>query len=119
MACVLGDRDKGHNAGWLFLSPVTSPEDCWLDGLDYPASDVIQLSFPTEEDVYIVLRPHVSARGREYGIRIIHLSLHAKRMNTLVIESRVSASFSLGGGKKKTKYSLANSVNRALTVAAP
>ncbi|KAJ5155265.1 hypothetical protein N7492_008068 [Penicillium capsulatum] len=89
MACVLRDRDKSHNAGWLLLAPTMSIEASpWIDKIDDPAADVIQLSFPTDDDIYIALRPCSTTRRREHQIRVIHFNIPTRMMDTLVIESQ-------------------------------
>lgn len=96
MACVLRDRNGDQNPGSLFLAPVVSPNHSWwLETLDWPAKDVIQLFFTTDDHLYLVVRPQLTVRSREHRIRIIHIDVSSKRLDTLVIESRVSFKFGI------------------------
>lgn len=90
MAFVVGDRDGDQNPGSLVLAPVVSPnQSWWRDKLDWPAKDVIRLFFMTDEDLYLVVRPHLSALSREYKVYIVHINVTTKRHDTLIIESNV------------------------------
>jgi hypothetical protein len=90
MAFVVGDRDGDQKPGSLVLAPVASPnQSWWRDKLDWPAKDVIRLFFTTDEDLYLVVRPHLSALSREYKVYIVHINVTTKRHNTLIIESSV------------------------------
>lgn len=96
MACVLRDSNGDQNPGSLFLAPVASPNHSWwLDRLNWPAKDIIQLFFTTDDDLYLVVRPQLSARSREHKVRIVHIDVSSKRLDTLVIESRVSFRFGI------------------------
>jgi hypothetical protein len=54
--------------------------------------DVAQLSFPTKEDIYLIVRPEATTRSREHKIPIVHIHITTKRMDVLKIESRVGSS---------------------------
>ena len=90
MACIVGDTHGDQSPCSLFLAPVASPnQSFWLDKLSWPAKDVIKLFFTTDEDLYLVVRPHVSARSMEYKVHIVHINVNSKRLDTLIIDQKV------------------------------
>ncbi|KAJ5305036.1 uncharacterized protein N7443_004696 [Penicillium atrosanguineum] len=89
MACVVGDLNGDQTPCSLFLAPVASPnQSYWLDKLSWPAKDVTRLFFTTDEDLYLVVRPHVSARSLEYKVHIVHINVSTKRLDTLIIDQK-------------------------------
>lgn len=56
--------------------PVTQGTE-WLKSIELPwsATDVVHLSLSNENDVYIVVRPELTASSREHKIPVIHLYL--------------------------------------------
>lgn len=62
----------------------------WLGKLDWPGTDITQFLFSTTSDIYLVVRPELTARSIEHKIPIIHIDLLTKRLDTLIIGSLVS-----------------------------
>lgn len=90
MACIVGDTNGDQSPCSLFLAPLTSPnQTCCLGKLSWPAKDVIRMFFTTDEDLYLVFRPHVSARSMEYKVHIVHINVNSKRLDTLIIDQKV------------------------------
>jgi hypothetical protein len=91
MACIVRDKDKDDNPGSLYIGTVKSPNE-WKLGrkLKWPASDVIQLSFSGENDIYIVFRPQRTIQTHKHEIPVLHACLATEHMYPLVIEPRVS-----------------------------
>ncbi|KAJ6038519.1 uncharacterized protein N7446_005323 [Penicillium canescens] len=89
MACIVRDKDKDDNPGSLYIGTVKSPHE-WKLGrkLKWPASDVIQLSFSGENDIYIVFRPQRTIQTHKHEIPVLHACLATKHMYPLVIEPR-------------------------------
>lgn len=60
------------------LSRRGLPHDSTTLKLDWPASDITYISFPTHDEVYLIVQPQITARSRENEIPIIHLSLKTR-----------------------------------------
>lgn len=54
------------------------PHDSTKLRLEWSASDITGISFPTPDEVYLIVQPQITARSRENEIPIIHLSLKAR-----------------------------------------
>lgn len=94
MACILRDEDDDQKPGSLFFAPVTAVKEGRSFGqLDWPARDVMQLSFSNEDDLYIIVRPRLTVRSRKHQIPIIHVSCRTKKLQALIFESQVSVHF--------------------------
>ncbi|KAJ5307026.1 hypothetical protein N7508_006041 [Penicillium antarcticum] len=87
MACIVRKKDKGDSPGSLYMGIVGSPNE-WKLGLklEWPASDVIQLSFSGENNIYIVFRPQRTDRSHKHKIPVLHACLTTKHMYPLIIE---------------------------------
>ena len=91
VACVVNDKDEDQNPGSLYFGSISSPYEWQLGNkLDWPAADVVQLSFSTDDDLYIVFRPQRSGPNRKHEIPVIHVSLQSNQLCPLIIEPRVS-----------------------------
>jgi hypothetical protein len=66
----------------------------WLGKLDWPGTDITQFLFSTTSDIYLVVRPELTARSIEHKIPIIHIDLRTKRLDTLIIGSLVGRFYS-------------------------
>ncbi|KAK3693402.1 hypothetical protein B0T22DRAFT_420686 [Podospora appendiculata] len=123
LACILRDREGEEQPGSLFVAPSIPelikyakrppsastdettrpgmdpppPEPWTLDKLDWPASGVTSLTFAGKDDLYFVVRPELTARSREHMIPIVHLSLSAKTLESVIVESRGLDSSSIAG----------------------
>lgn len=92
MACILHGREGAQKSGMLYVAPITSPkEHTWMEELDWPATDIFELSFPTSDDIYFLVRPRVNIRSREEKATLVHVSLVTGRLESVIIKSRVSA----------------------------
>lgn len=91
IACIVRDKDDDKNPGSLYFGSVGSP-DRWQLGmkLDWPAADVVQLSFSTDDDIHIVFRSQLAAHSRKFEIPVLHVCLKSKQLYSLIIEPRVS-----------------------------
>ncbi|OQD88706.1 hypothetical protein PENANT_c003G09875 [Penicillium antarcticum] len=98
MACIVRKKDKGDSPGSLYMGIVGSPNE-WKLGLklEWPASDVIQLSFSGENNIYIVFRPQRTDRSHKHKIPVLHACLTTKHMYPLIIEPQ--------GGGNSFKFS--------------
>ncbi|KAJ5836617.1 hypothetical protein N7447_002643 [Penicillium robsamsonii] len=87
IACVVNDKNEGQNPGSLYIGSVNSP-NVWQLGnkLDWPAADVVQLSFSTNDDLYMVFRPQRSGPNHKHEIPVIHVSLKFNQLCPLIIE---------------------------------
>ncbi|CAP98908.1 Pc22g16200 [Penicillium rubens Wisconsin 54-1255] len=91
LACVVSDKDEDQNPGSLYIGSIHSPYDWQLGNkLDWPAADVVQLSFSTDEDLHMVFRPQRSGPNRKHEIPVIHVSLRTNQLCPLIIEPQVS-----------------------------
>ncbi|KAJ5765990.1 uncharacterized protein N7511_003606 [Penicillium nucicola] len=89
MAFIVRDKERDDNPGSLYIGNVGSPNDWKLvSKLRWPASDVIQLSFSPEDDIYIVFRPQRADQAHNYKIPVLHACLAEKNMYPLIIEPR-------------------------------
>ncbi|KAJ5867576.1 hypothetical protein N7534_002129 [Penicillium rubens] len=87
LACVVSDKDEDQNPGSLYIGSIHSPYDWQLGNkLDWPAADVVQLSFSTDEDLHMVFRPQRSGPNRKHEIPVIHVSLRTNQLCPLIIE---------------------------------
>ncbi|KAJ5923408.1 hypothetical protein N7454_008653 [Penicillium verhagenii] len=84
---ILRDTDDENKPGTLYRAPVTSVESCQRQcELDWPAADAIKLFFATNEDIWIIFRPHLTSRDWDHKIPIFHISLESKRIDPLTVE---------------------------------
>ncbi|KAJ9486654.1 hypothetical protein VN97_g6672 [Penicillium thymicola] len=87
LACVLSDKGADQNPGSLYIGSISSPNEWKLGNkLDWPAADVVQLSFSTDDDLHMVLRPQRSSSNRKHEIPVIHVSLQSSQLCPLIIE---------------------------------
>lgn len=91
IACIVRDKDDDKNPASLYFGSVGSPNR-WQLGmiLDWPAADVVQLSFSTDNDLHIVFRPQFAARSRKFEIPVLYVCLQSKQLYSLIIEPQVS-----------------------------
>ncbi|KAJ5994331.1 hypothetical protein N7451_010055 [Penicillium sp. IBT 35674x] len=84
---ILRDPNDENKPGTLYRAPVGSVEHCQRQfELDWPASDAIQLFFSTNEDIWIIFRPHLTSRDWEHKIPIFHVGLKSRHIDPLTIE---------------------------------
>ncbi|KAJ6095506.1 hypothetical protein N7486_006252 [Penicillium sp. IBT 16267x] len=84
---ILRDPIDENKPGTLYRAPVKSVENCQRQcELDWPASDAIQLFFSTNEDIWIIFRPHLTSRDWEHKIPIFHICLKSRQIDPLTIE---------------------------------
>jgi serine/threonine protein kinase len=94
MACILPGKEGAQKPASLYVAPVASANECtWVEELDWPATEISDLSFPTANDIYFVVRPKVSIRSHEDKAILAHVCHASKRLETVRIESAVSFSF--------------------------
>ncbi|KAJ5512547.1 hypothetical protein N7463_002099 [Penicillium fimorum] len=108
IACVVSDKDEGHNPGSLYIGSFNSP-NVWQLGnkLDWPAADVVQLSFSTNDDLYMVFRPQRSGPNHKHEIPVIHVSLKSNQLCPLIIEPQgLESSSTVGLFTTFTPFSL-------------
>lgn len=72
------------------LSRRGLPHDSTILRLDWSASDITYISFPTHDEVYLIVQPQITARSRENEIPIIHLSLKTRPrlLQTVLVRSQ-------------------------------
>lgn len=91
MACILHGKEGAQKPALLCVAPVVSAAKCtWVEDLDWPATEISDLSFPTGNDIYFVVRPKVSIRSHEEKAILVHVCHASKRLETVRIESAVS-----------------------------
>lgn len=101
LACVVHGKGEGLDCGSVFLVPITDlireKYDSTTLKLGCSATDITHISFPTPDEVYLVIQPQITARSRENEITIIHLSLKTRprQMQTVLIKSQVSCLITL------------------------
>ncbi|KAJ5547627.1 hypothetical protein N7513_004861 [Penicillium frequentans] len=84
---ILRDPSDENKPGTLYRAPVGSVEHCQRQfELDWPASDAIQLFFSTNEDIWVIFRPHLTSRDWEHKIPIFHVCLKSRQIDPLTIE---------------------------------
>ncbi|KAJ5650893.1 uncharacterized protein N7484_004616 [Penicillium longicatenatum] len=84
---ILRDPNDENKPGMLYRAPVRSVENCQYQcQLDWPASDALQLFFATNDDIWIIFRPHLISRDWEHKIPILHICLKSKHIDPLTIE---------------------------------
>ncbi|KAJ5165156.1 uncharacterized protein N7500_006986 [Penicillium coprophilum] len=89
IACVVSDGYEDQNTGSLYIGSVNSPNEWQLGNqLDWPAADVVQLSFSTNDDLYMVFRPQRSGPNQKHEIPVIHVSLKSNQLCPLIIEPK-------------------------------
>ncbi|KAJ5980172.1 hypothetical protein N7481_007470 [Penicillium waksmanii] len=88
MACILHGKEGAQKPALLYVAPVASADECtWVEDLDWPATEISDLSFPTGNDIYFVVRPKVSIRIHEEKAILVHVCHASKRLETVRIES--------------------------------
>ncbi|KAL2816012.1 hypothetical protein BDW59DRAFT_177472 [Aspergillus cavernicola] len=60
----------------------------WKAALNWPAADVMQLFFSSNDHLYVVVRPELTARSRKHTIPIGHVYLKTKSLKILHVESQ-------------------------------
>jgi hypothetical protein len=98
VACVVSDKDEDQNPGSLYFGTVKSRNECdWQLGakLDWPAADVAQLTFSTNDSLYVAFRPQRSGPNRKHEIPVIHVCFKSMQLSPLIIEPKVSNQFLL------------------------
>ncbi|EED20717.1 conserved hypothetical protein [Talaromyces stipitatus ATCC 10500] len=120
MACVMQSKEEGQECGSVFIVPIEEliqeaprqmtpstqgssgtesegslsrrglPHDSTTLKLDWSASDITYISFPTPDEVYLIVQPQITARSRENEIPIIHLSLKTRPrlLQTVLVRSQ-------------------------------
>ncbi|PCH02423.1 Hypothetical protein PENO1_022300 [Penicillium occitanis (nom. inval.)] len=119
LACVMQSKEEGQECGSVFLVPIEEliqeaprqmtpstqgssesdgsslsrrglPHDSTILRLDWSASDITYISFPTYDEVYLIVQPQITARSRENEIPIIHLSLKTRPrlLQTVLVRSQ-------------------------------
>lgn len=91
VACIVGDKVEDQNSGSLYFGDINYPSE-WREKckLDWPAADIVQLSFSTDDDLYMVFRPQRSGPNHKHEIPVIHVSFRSNQMCPLIIESQAS-----------------------------
>ncbi|QQK43247.1 Serine/threonine-protein kinase STK [Penicillium digitatum] len=89
VACIVGDKVEDQNSGSLYFGDINYPSE-WREKckLDWPAADIVQLSFSTDDDLYMVFRPQRSGPNHKHEIPVIHVSFRSNQMCPLIIESQ-------------------------------
>jgi hypothetical protein len=91
MACILHGKDGTEHRALLYIARVATPDQCTqTEELEWPATDIVELSFPTSDDIYLVVRPRVNIRSLEETATLIHICLKSKRLESVIIKSQVS-----------------------------
>ncbi|KAK0719271.1 hypothetical protein B0H67DRAFT_149719 [Lasiosphaeris hirsuta] len=116
IACILQDREEDNNPGTLFTAEtsellklvkrrpsgategassnassndsISEPPVGHSQKLDCPAPFVTHLSFCSRDELYMVVQPELTVRSREHKITLVYVSISAKRIVSVVIESR-------------------------------
>lgn len=98
LACVIQGKEEGQDRASVLIVPIMdliqygSPRepDCTTLELDWSAVDITHISFPTPDEVYLVVQPQITAKSRDNEIPIIHLSLgtRPRLMQTVIIQSQ-------------------------------
>lgn len=91
VACIVSNEDEDQNSGSLYFGYLNSPHE-WKPRykLDWPAADIVQLSFATDDDLYMVFRPQRSGPNHKHEIPVIHVSFRSNELCQLIIEPQVS-----------------------------
>lgn len=63
--------------------------------LGWPAADAVRLSFSTDNDIWIVFRPHISTHDWDHKTQIIHVGLKERQWDHLKIQLKVNHSLPL------------------------
>ncbi|KGO36018.1 hypothetical protein PEX1_080440 [Penicillium expansum] len=88
VACIVSNNDENQNSGSLYFGDINSPYEWKLRyKLDWPAADIVQLSFSTDDDLYMVFRPQRSGPNHKHEIPVIHVSFRYNQITPLIIES--------------------------------
>ncbi|CAI7603511.1 unnamed protein product [Penicillium glandicola] len=87
LACVVSDKNGDQNPGSIYFGHINSPSEWHLGNqLDWPAADVVQLSFSTDHDLYMVFRPQRNGPNHKHEIPIIYVSFQSNQLCPLIIE---------------------------------
>ena len=91
VACIVSNEDEDQNSGSLYFGHLNAPHE-WKPRykLDWPAADIVQLSFATDDDLYMVFRPQRSGPNHKHEIPVIHVSFRSNQLCQLIIEPQVS-----------------------------
>lgn len=91
VACIVSNEDEDQNSGTLYFGYLDAPHE-WKPRckLDWPAADIVQLSFATDDDLYMVFRPQRSGPNHKHEIPVIHVSFRSNQLCQLIIEPQVS-----------------------------
>lgn len=91
MACILRGKGEAEGLGILYIAPIRSPEHHkWKQKLHWPASDIVEITFPTDKDIYLVVRPVVHIHSQEETATLAHVSLEFMTLESVIIKARVS-----------------------------
>lgn len=91
MACILRGKGKAEGLGILYIAAVHSPEQYkWKQKLYWAASDIVDITFPTDKDIYLVVRPVVHIHSQEETATLVHISLEFMTLESVIIKARVS-----------------------------
>ncbi|CAI7617498.1 unnamed protein product [Penicillium discolor] len=87
VACIVSNEDEDQNSGSLYFGYLDAPHE-WKPRckLDWPAADIVQLSFATDDDLYMVFRPQRSGPNHKHEIPVIHVSFRSNQLCQLIIE---------------------------------
>ena len=91
MACILRGKGEAEGLGILYIAPIQSPQHHkWKQKLPWPAADIVEITFPTDKDIYLVVRPVVHIHSQEETATLVHVSLEFMTLESVIIKARVS-----------------------------
>ncbi len=91
MACILRGKGEAEGLGILYIATIQSPEHHkWKQKLDWPSSDIVEITFPTVKDIYLVVRPMVHIHSQEEKATLVHVSLEFMTLESVIIKAQVS-----------------------------
>ncbi|KAJ5370257.1 uncharacterized protein N7496_006349 [Penicillium cataractarum] len=94
MACILHGREEAPHRALLYIAPVAAPgEYTQMEELNWPATDIVELSFPTNKDIYLIIRPRINIHSQEEKATLVHICLTSKRLESVIFSSQ-----GFGGG---------------------
>ncbi|KGO69019.1 hypothetical protein PITC_078440 [Penicillium italicum] len=89
VACIFSNNDEDRTLGSLYFGDIDSPSEWKLRyKLDWPAADIVQLSFSTDDDLYMVFRPQRSGPNHKHEVPVVHVSFRSKEICPIIIESQ-------------------------------
>ncbi|KAJ5279604.1 hypothetical protein N7478_004976 [Penicillium angulare] len=106
------EDDEESRSRLLYRASVKSPKLCEeLRNIGLPMTDIVQLSFSTDDDFYYVVEPSDTDDRRNYCVSVFHISLGNMSLQELVFESpllpflSVSQRLRTSDERKKAPYS--------------